>query len=284
MPKMRKTVKMSQHQVVAANAISLPAEPGDIVLWDESNPQSVINMVKQVTQVKMKKALAEQPELFERDEQELLLTLRRNHCGPSPTDNRLRLKFWMEYDYAKENGLQQLDMSRVTSGVCSNEYFYNRYLNSTTKVAWMMCPPTSYMIKSEEALEFGIEQLRDILDQPHVYTDQSGRQKVDTQLASLKARIVATLDNRVRGAVVQKTMNVHVGTNNKDLVRAMATQSMENLTARLKALEVREKQLANGGILATERESNETSAEDKGSGVITDAEYTEAGGSEDGPS
>ena len=57
-------------------------------------------------------------------------------------------------------------MMRVIAGICTYEYFHRRYMKTPSKVAWLLCPPTGYVVKTNEALEFGLEQLQDILDQP----------------------------------------------------------------------------------------------------------------------
>lgn len=261
--KQKKPLKLPPHEVNAANAVALPDDLGAVVLWDRANPRSVINLVPQAVQASMQKALAEKPELFTLDEQDLYRTLRKNGCTPTATDNRIRMRFWMEYDYAQLNYQGKIDMSRVLSAVCSDDYFYNKYLHSLTRVAWLFCPPTAYMVKCEEALEFGIEQLRDILEQPHTYYDAGGNLKIDTALGGLKAKIVATLDNRVKGAVVQKTMNVHLGTDNKDLIRSMAGTTMEDLQKKLTRLKTKEKQLSNGGMIAAQEPIDVTTEEEK---------------------
>jgi hypothetical protein len=180
------------------------------------------------------------PELFNSDERTLWKTLKDEGKLPNATDNRLRLKFWNEYDRAQAEQ-NRMDMIAVYSGVCSREYFSKRYVQSAEKLAWLMCPPASYEVKMEEALAFGIEQLRDILELPNV----GATGKLDVKLMELKAKIVAMMDVRVKGAVVQKVeqknMNLNISTSNDQVAKRAMAGSMAELEARLKELDKKDR-------------------------------------------
>jgi hypothetical protein len=99
-------------------------------------------------------------------------------------------------------------------------------------MAWLLTVPTGYIIKAEESLEFGLEQLRDILEVPHMRG-----MVVDTKLGELKLKIVAMLDTRVKGAPITKTMNLHANVST-EAVQKIATASTEaDLMRQLKELE-----------------------------------------------
>lgn len=221
-------------------------------VWTRSDPRSVINLVPPAVGEAMLLAAKAKPDLFGVDERTLWNTLRLSNKCPSPTDNRLRLKFWDEYDRAQAE-LKNIIISNVTPGVCSREYFTQNYLASPEKVAWLLCPPASYVVKMEEALAFGIEQLRDILELPT--TSPSGR--VDTKLAELKAKIVAMMDIRVKGAITQKieqkSMNINVQTSDKQVANRALQGSMEDIEKRLRELKKRDK-VAGAGEIAIDAE------------------------------
>lgn len=225
-----------------------------LCIWDEEHPRSLINLVSERVKEEMKKGVVGHPDFFDRDERDLLLLLKRNALGPSPMDNRIRLKFWMEYDYCQHYQKEAIDLARVTSGICSFEYFYRKYITCVSKLSWMLCPPTGYVVKSEEALEFGLDQLREILELPLV--DANG--KVNASLANIKVRITEMLDNRVKGAVVQKNIsyNMHALSNGDD--RKLGVEAREiglisedktydKLLKRLSDLRGIERGLENGG-------------------------------------
>lgn len=215
-------------------APSTPPQTHEISTTDESNPRSVVRLVPASLSTNIKDALFEHPEFFDKDERALWTALRLANAQPTPTDNRLRLKFWMEYDRAQGTSADSMNMTNVYSGICSKEYFYKHYITKPQKLGWLMCPPTGYLIKAEEALEFGIEQLRDILDQPHVFG-----QKVDVKLGELKAKIVLMLDTRVKGAPVQRNMNLNVHTSDAAVAKAASAATAEELMRELKELERR---------------------------------------------
>lgn len=220
--------------------MDLPATlPGhEIVLAEKENPRALTNMLPPVFARWIEEHLHTSPELFDKDEQTLYkYLLKEIGKQPTATDNRLRLKFWFEFDRAMSQGLDKMLVVNIIAGVCSKELFYDKYLKSPSKVAWLLCPPTGYIIKAEEALEFGLEQLRDILDQPHVVAG-----KFDARLADLKIKIVAMLDTRVKGAPVQRSVNVNLGSSSaaaKQIVAGTQT-NMDALKAELALLRQRE--------------------------------------------
>lgn len=229
-------------------------EPTAVTLWDASDPRSVVNLVPERVRERLQEALFEEEALFGMSEHELFKELKnRSTVGvsyaPNPTDNRLRLKFWMEYDYAQAYQLSRIDINRVVAGICTQEYFYKKYLQSPTKLAWFLCPPVSYEVKAKEALEYSLEQMRDILSIPHVVGD-----KVDTKLGELKAKIHAMLDIRVKGAPIQKTITANL--TGKAAAQAVAAagvgQTMEDISKKLEAARKRELELTNGGAITVE--------------------------------
>lgn len=204
---------------------------------DESNQDSVINMVPPGVAEKILAHALECKELFEMDEHTLSKYLRDTGRHPTVTDYRLRMKFWMEYDSVMDAGKKLMRMEHVVAGVCHKSYFYGQYLSNKYKCAWLLCPPATYQVKAQEALAFGLEQLRDILEQPHTLANG----KTDARLGELKAKIVAMLDVRVNGAVVQKTLSLNVNSTPGQLKKEREGASMEDLQRELKELEQRER-------------------------------------------
>ncbi len=175
-------------------------DASEIVLWDKENPRSVLNLLPPVVSKRIGDAAFEKDTLFRLDEQALYKHLSELGHRPNATDNRLRIKFWHEYERVQAQNLNEMIVTNITSGIVSREFFYSHYLHVPEKLAWLMCPPTNYIVKAEEALEFALEQMRDILETPH--TLPGG--KLDPKVADMKIKIFKLLDDRVRGAVIQR--------------------------------------------------------------------------------
>lgn len=179
--------------------------------------------------------------LFGIDEHTLMQTLRKIKAVPNPTDHRLRLAFWNEYNLACEEG-RQINPPSLYSGVCSSQVYYDNYLRSPERVAWLLCPPAKYEKILDESLAYGLEQLREILALPLM--DEKG--KINVSLASLKARIWTQLDERKHGTAVQRSLSISVGgrtdaaLDNKTQEAILGT-SMEEIQRRLKLLDKRDR-------------------------------------------
>lgn len=189
----------------------------------------------------IERTMAERPALFRENEHDLLKLLKSIKAAPNPTDNRLRLGFWNEYNLAVEES-RTMNMRQVFAGVCSQVYFYEVYLKCPERVAWMICPPTAYEKVLDEAIVFGLEQLREVLGLPLV--DEKG--KINVSLASLKERIVERLQERKFGTAVQRSLSVNVsGQTDRALdhktQQTLLGSSMEEIQKRLKLLEKRDR-------------------------------------------
>lgn len=219
-------------------------EPRAIDLWNRADDRALINLVPGAVSQALLTAASSRPELFGQDEQWLRKKLREENETPNATDNRLRIMFWLEYDQAQAQN-RKMNIGAVTAGVCSTQFFYQRYLLVPSKVAWLSTPPVTYVVFAQEALAFGLDQLREILELPTV--GPSGRP--DIKLGELKAKIVAMLDQRVKGAVTQRVenrnMNLNVSTTDAAVAHKVAAESMEDLDRRLKELIRRERKALN---------------------------------------
>lgn len=185
------------------------------------------------------------------DEHALFKTLRKEGKTPSPTDNRLRLGFWLEYERAIGAG-RNMVMQNVFAGVCTVAYFYREYLASPTRVAWILCPPVEYEVKIKEALDHGIGLLRSYLD---IDAAPEGG-PTNIKLMELQAKIVSMMDQRLKGGYTQraenKTLSLSVSASG---VGAAATElSMEALEKRLKQIEKLERKAQNAGEIEVKSE------------------------------
>lgn len=227
---------------ITANPVKLPDEPViERVIWDNSNPAAVVNVVTDAVKKAITDAIYTNPELFDKDEHTLWRHLRNTNHQTTAADNRMRLKFWFEYDRAATAGTN-MNMKNVFAALCTHEFFYNKYIHNPAKIAWMLCPPTSYRIKVEEALEFGLEQLREILEAPHK-TDGG---KIDSRLAGIKLKIVQMLDTRAKGAIVQKAVIAQMGLPGHPAIEDRITQdTLAEMRKQLENLEKRNRTAQN---------------------------------------
>lgn len=213
--------------------MTLPAPLLDPFRRDD--PRSIINIVPQGFADALLSAYRAHPEWFGRDEKGLYHDLKSAKALPNATDNRIRMKFWMEYEVAQSEG-RHMNLSTVAAGLCSYQYFHSHYIIDPSKMAWLMVPPASYEAVVTEALHVGLEHLRGVLAVDPV-NHETG--KVDVKLAELQAKIVGMLDMRAKGAIPQKIMNLHAnlkGTS-KELLEITEERSMEALEKRLQDIE-----------------------------------------------
>ena len=211
--------------------------------FNRAEERSLINIVPPGFAASILKAHQEKPEWFGETEHTLYKVLRREKLQPNPSDNRIRMKFWMEYDLAQSE-CRRINLQNVIAGICSEQYFREKYTKEPSKVAWMLTPPANYLVVTEEALQVGLETLRAYIEEPAI--SESG--KIDTKVAEIQFKIVAFLDNRVKGAVVQKTMNLHAAVPKSKIEAVSEERSMEALDKRLKAIEDRRRK-AQGQIV-----------------------------------
>ena len=225
--------------------------------WGRSEPKSLINLTSTACAEMMIEAGRKRPDLLGVDERTLIKLLREEKASPTPTDNRLRIAFWMEYERAHANNAK-MEMTAVFDGVCTKGYFYNVYLACAPKVAWLVCQPSSYDKYAQEAINFGLEQLRDVLELPHARYDEDGKLiDVNLKLAELKAKIIFGLEARHKGAVIQrveqKNMNLHISSTDKTLSDAAMGGTMEDIDRRL--AEIRRRQAKARAELTDESET-----------------------------
>jgi hypothetical protein len=219
-------------------------QPIAAYLWNKGEERSLPNILPEDFMRLVDRTWQNDPQLFDPDERKLRERLAEAKRRPTPLTNRLRMKFWHEYDCAQAEQ-RMMKLVNVYNGICFHEHFY-QYMRDIHNLAWVMCPPANYLVVMEEALAFGIEQLRDILDEPMV---DPKTKKFNTTLADTKVKIVAMLDQRVKGAVVQrveqttKQMNLNVSVKTSaDKVAKLATENTAaQLEARLAAVQSRNK-------------------------------------------
>lgn len=174
----------------------------------------------------------------------------RKHVKPNPSVQALRNSFWIEYARCLDKGVEWMRISNIISGICSIEYWTHVVMKSSGLVEWVLRPPISYNKAMEEALYFGVEKLREIMDLPFVTTRVDPKtgfevQIIDTKVADLVLKAFMIADTRVKGSVVQRseTKTLNVQAKMSDVKGAMESQSMEDIERKLKDLRKRDQLL-----------------------------------------
>jgi hypothetical protein len=144
------------------------------------------------------------------------------------TDHRLRLSLWNEYHQCAPRS-QQIRASMLYANICSKQHFYHRVLTNPSKLCWILTPPADYMQAMEECLMVGIERIRELMTIPYI-DKKTG--KFNSRVAELIIKSVHLLDARVKGAIVQKTLNANVTLKPKDV-----PQSVEEIDRQLLELQ-----------------------------------------------
>jgi hypothetical protein len=224
-----------------AQAIST-AHPKDskqwgMSMWDESNPYSMVSRLPEDIKKKLFAAREATPELFKLDERTLMKTVKERGLKPlSVLDNRLRVSLWMDYDRSiTEKRL--IYQGGIYAGFCTEELFNARMLEPH-RVAWIFLPPVKYEKFIEEALTYGLEQLRMVLEEDN-YKENG---KLDLGLMKLKMQIVVMLDQRQKGGYVQRMeekkvqLNLNQGIVGSDLGRITSMAELDN---QIKDMELR---------------------------------------------
>jgi hypothetical protein len=130
-----------------------------------------------------------------------------NKCCPTATVKMLRINFWNEY-YAAVRENRMMEMINVYRSVCSSSVFYSQ-LSRREACIWVFRAMKDYTTFMEEQLHRGLQRIDEILSLPIA---QNG--KINTSTANLILRTIQMVENRVKGAVVQKhehkSLNVSV--------------------------------------------------------------------------
>lgn len=218
----------------------------DILIWDRTNDRSIVNLVDEKAGMNLEMSRKEKPELFELDEMELMQLLDDKAINITPTDNRLRMRFWLEYDYAQSNHAKMIDLARVAAGSCELQFLRLKYFRRPEKLCWLLCPPQDYMMELNEVLKLSLRQMRKIVATPF---------DSNVRLGELQAKIHTMLEARAYGAPVQKTLSIQGFLPGVQTARTVNEQVQEESALDLSKRLQQAKEMAaaglNGGVVET---------------------------------
>jgi hypothetical protein len=170
------------------------------------------------------------PEYFEMPEEELELKVK-----PPGSLRMLKYRLWDCYTQNMET-LQPLSYENICRGVCTPAYLSKAISRNPAVLAWLMTPPRKYEEAAHEALMFGLDRLREVLQFP--LWNKEG--KPDTKTAGLILSVVKMLDLRVKGSPIQKheikQHTLQINASAKDVREISTNTSMDEIERRLRAL------------------------------------------------
>lgn len=124
---------------------------------------------------------------------------------PTSTDYSLRMSFWREYEAAVRGGPgSTMAAAQVYHGICSDAYFYQKFLKDPVRVAWLIRPVQSYMSEIKAILLKGTERLWELLNIDISYTDKFGKKQVCPKKASVLLDAIKTVESRAQGMPIQR--------------------------------------------------------------------------------
>ena len=118
---------------------------------------------------------------------------------------RLRQSLWLHI-HTTTGHRKRVNMKVIIRGITTMYWLYSQ-LEKPHVVAYLLKPPGNYEVFLNEALHVAVDQIRDILEEPHV-DPETGR--VDARMADVKRRLFVDIADRVKGMPIQRTENLNV--------------------------------------------------------------------------
>lgn len=182
----------------------------------------------------------------------------------SVTDERIRQAFWKAVARTNKTGAV-LMVSTMLRGVCTDTYFYNKFLKNPLRVAWMLSPVIRYESQVEALLSMALTRYHEVIEMditsskkvPIIKVNpETGKETVGftvvTEIDVAKAKLVldtlAKLEDRVKGTAIQKSVSI---TDTKPEGASVEDLDMDAIEDRLKELR------AKAGVRDIDAESKE---------------------------
>lgn len=208
------------------------ADPDIIPMLDEDYERSLINILPEGTAKWFRRVPeewlvmqeAELKELFypemrgEQQTREKVSGKKKPGRSTYMLDQQLRMAFWAEYD-AAQNNQRKFIPRHVYMNIISLSSWYNIVLPNPQRLAWIMCPPGSYVAKTMELYMCGLQLMQEYIELG-VCKDDKGN--IDAKLAAVQQKIMEGATVRVRGSipmnVTQKTLSYNINKNESTTV------------------------------------------------------------------
>lgn len=207
---------------------------------NEAIPRSVVNLLPTWLR---ETVLALPKDFFMMTEEELVKKIFPGTSGvrpkPDMVSSRLRIQFWEEYDKTQRENRKEMDISSVVDRICSLAYFKDKVFG--LRLAYVLTPPSTYVLTITECLMLGIERMREVMNTSAV--DEMGN--VNDKLADIQLRMFQTLDLRLNGAVAQRIdqriLTANVSAEQAGGAAAARNLSLEQINQRIAELEQKQR-------------------------------------------
>lgn len=173
----------------------------------------------------------------------------RNTHNYTVTDERLRVSFWRQVTECTKSG-KQIVAKKIFTGICSEPYFYQKYLTNPNKIAWMLQPVMPYEARTDALLNLAVSRYEEIINMDITTTkktivgiDDDGKPKheyikqIDVKKAELLLKTINVIEDRVKGMATQKSVNINETAPAGAKVEAMDMKEVEKKIASLQRLE-----------------------------------------------
>ena len=171
-----------------------PPEVFTGAMFDESNPQSLVNLLPDRLVPILHRVRAKLPKTLFSPESTVRMTVK-----PDERDERIRLSFWDEYNNATAMN-RKMGIQRLLDNVVSWEGWTTYYEPDDIKMLWIFTPPRSYAQSMKYILHLGTERLLEIMSLPII----DNRGTVDSKVVTQILKAFQLVDTRVKGAIVQR--------------------------------------------------------------------------------
>lgn len=196
---------------------------------DADNPLSIMHMTKGRLNEAVNAVTDDLKMLTERE-------LRRK-LEPTAVDYSLRVSFWREYEAAVRERREYVMANSVIGTICSDAYFYQRFLKDPIRVAWLIKPVQSYMKEIEAVLFRGTERLWELMDMDITITDKkSGDRVTCPRLATVLLETIKMVEARAKGHAMMRSEMRSVALNLNAPQGVKANNDHNTLQARMKEL------------------------------------------------
>ncbi len=124
-------------------------EDPELEIWDKEHSRSVYNLCGPQIQEAIDKI---PKEFFVMSEKQLDKLL-----DPELSASQMRVAFWSEYHRCQYAGAGKMNMAHVYNKICAKQTFYDSYVSNPMKLAWILRPPSNYLLGMEAILGEGLK-------------------------------------------------------------------------------------------------------------------------------
>ena len=207
----------------------------EIDFWDETEPESIINLVPASVRNYMRAIPSDWRSM---SEEEATKRCEKLHEGSIPNDlARIRIQFWYEHHNRHwKRGRGAINMSNIYGPICSLGRF-ERIIANSFNLAYILTPIGDLEECMEQMLYYATQSMDEVLSMPL----KNKKGEINYSLIDKKMKIWEKLHDRKYGSAIQrsevKSLNVNANVD-KPLPK------LEDLTAEIQRLEAKQKALS----------------------------------------